>query len=456
MGFTHVEFMPIMEYPYEPSWGYQVLGYFAPSSRFGTPQDFMYLMEAFHKAGVGVLLDWVPSHFPMDAHGIAEFDGTYLYEHADPRKGFHPDWKSAIYNYGRNEVRSFLISNALFWIDKFHADGLRVDAVASMLYLDYSRNEGEWIPNVFGGNQNLEAIGFLRELNEAINTQFPDVVTIAEESTAFTGVSRPVFAGGLGFNQKWMMGWMHDTLGYFKREPQYRSWHQSEITFSTVYAFSENFMLPLSHDEVVYGKGSLLTRMPGDEWQKFANLRSMFGYMFTHPGTKLLFMGGEFGQGGEWNFMGSLDWWLLDSPLHKGLQTLVKDLNNLVKSKKSLYIHQFNPEGFEWVAADDTQNCIVSYLRKGEEGDAPLLVVCHFSPTVCNNYSIGVPKSGEWQEILNTDKTLYGGSNVTNEGKLMTISEPHHGKEQSLKLTIAPLAVMVFEWKGTVKTINSF
>ncbi len=451
MGFTHIEFMPIMEYPYEPSWGYQVLGYYAPSSRFGTPQDFMRLIDRFHEEEIGVILDWVPSHFPNDAHGIAWFDGTYLYEHADPRLGFHPDWKSAIYNYGRNEVRCFLISNALFWLKMYHADGLRVDAVASMLYLDYSRKAGEWIPNIFGGNQNLQAISFLRELNETIYNDFPDAITIAEESTSYTGVSRPVYTGGLGFNQKWMMGWMHDTLGYMKRDPMYRKWHQGEITFSLIYAFTENFMLPLSHDEVVYGKGSLLTRMPGDEWQKFANLRLMFGYMFTHPGSRLLFMGGEIAQGGEWNFMGSLDWWLLDSPMHKGVQQLVKDLNHLNKVKSAIYWHAFSHEGFEWIAHDDTQNSVISYIRKGKEGDKPLVVVCHFQPSVIYGYSIGVPVAGEWKEILNTDDKKYGGGGVLNGGQIISAQEKTHGRDQSVSIILAPLATMVFEWVQPVE-----
>lgn len=444
-GFTHVEFMPIMEHPYEPSWGYQTLGYFAPSSRFGTPQDFMFLMEAFHKAGVGVLLDWVPSHFPMDAHGIYDFDGTHLYEHADPRKGYHPDWKSAIFNYGRNEVRSFLISSALFWLDKFHADGIRVDAVASMLYLDYSRKEGEWLPNVFGGNHNLEAIAFIREMNEAIHTNFPDAVVIAEESTAFSGVSKPTWMGGLGFNQKWMMGWMHDTLTYMKRNPMHRKWHQNEITFSIAYAFSENFMLPLSHDEVVYGKGSIYGRMPGDEWQRFANLRMLYGYMFTHPGTRLLFMGSEFGQGGEWAFEGQLDWWLLDSPFHKGVLELIKDLNLLNKNRPAIYEKAFENDGFEWVAYDDNHNSVISYHRKGNEGTKPLLVVCSMTPQVLQNYEIGTSFAGQWKEILNTDDKKYGGSGNLNGGDLNTNNGLIHGREQSLKLTLAPLAVMVFE-----------
>jgi 1,4-alpha-glucan branching enzyme len=454
MGFTHVEFMPIMEHPYEPSWGYQTLGYFAPSSRFGTPQDFMFLVESFHKAGVGVLLDWVPSHFPMDAHGIYDFDGTHLYEHADLRKGYHPDWKSAIFNYSRNEVKCFLISSALLWMDKFHADGLRVDAVASMLYLDYSRKDGEWIPNEFGGNHNLEAIEFIREMNEQIYGNFPDGITIAEESTAFSGVSRPTWMGGLGFGQKWMMGWMHDTLNFMKRPPIYRKWHQNEITFSIVYGFTENFMLPFSHDEVVYGKGSILGRMPGDDWQRFANLRMMYGYMFTHPGTRLLFMGCEFGQGGEWDFQGQLDWWLLDSPFHKGISDVIKDLNNLNKNKPAIYEKAFDTEGFEWIAYDDAQNSVISYLRKGGEGTKPLLVVCNMTPQAQYNYKLGVPYAGEWVEILNTDDVKYSGSGIHNAGVLKTVDGLEHGREQSILLTLAPLSTMVFELAKEVKMVK--
>ena len=451
MGFTHIEFMPIMEHPYEPSWGYQTLGYFAPSSRFGTPQDFMHLVETFHKAGVGVILDWVPSHFPMDAHGIYDFDGTHLYEHADPRKGYHPDWKSAIFNYSRNEVRCFLISSALLWMDKFHADGLRVDAVASMLYLDYSRKDGEWIPNEFGGNHNLEAISFIREMNEQIYGNFPDGFTIAEESTAFSGVSRPTWMGGLGFGQKWMMGWMHDTLNYMKRSPLYRKWHQNEITFSIVYGFTENFMLPLSHDEVVYGKGSILDRMPGDEWQSFANLRLMYGYMFTHPGTRLLFMGCEFGQGGEWNFEQQLDWWVLDSPLHQGVSDLIKDLNDLNKNQPAIYEKAFSHEGFEWVAYDDAHNSVMSYLRKGDEGTPPLLVICNMTPQAHYDYLLGLPYAGEWQEILNTDDKKYGGSGVNNPWALKTIDGDYHGREQSICVTLAPLATIVLKLTKEIK-----
>ncbi|MEY4935846.1 MAG: hypothetical protein RIS64_2205 [Bacteroidota bacterium] len=450
-GFTHVELMPVMEHPYEPSWGYQVLGYFAPTSRFGTPQDFMYLVDKLHEAEIGVLLDWVPSHFPMDAHGLYDFDGTHLYEHADNRLGYHPDWKSAIFNYGRNEVRAFLISSAMFWIDRYHADGLRVDAVASMLYLDYSRKADEWIPNIFGGNHNLEAISLIRELNEAIKAEFPHIANIAEESTAFAGVSRPVWTGGLGFDQKWMMGWMHDTLKYMKHDPIHRKFHQDAITFSLAYAFTENFMLPLSHDEVVYGKGSLLERMPGDAWQKFANLRMMFGYMWTHPGTKLLFMGGEFGQGGEWNFQQQLDWWLLDSKHHAGIQTFIHDLNHLYKTKPALYERAFQGDGFQWIAYDDSTNCVMSYVRYGEGDAAPILTVMNMTPVVRYNYNIGVPKAGLWAEVLNSDDAQYGGSGVLN-GNVRSLEKAQHGQNQCISLTLAPLSTMIFEWKGAVAT----
>jgi 1,4-alpha-glucan branching enzyme len=445
MNFTHVELMPIMEHPYYPSWGYQITGYFAPSSRFGSPQDFMYLVERFHKEGIGVILDWVPSHFPTDGHGLSYFDGTHLYEHADPRKGYHPDWKSLIFNYGRNEVRSFLISNALFWLDRFHIDGLRVDAVASMLYLDYSRKEGEWIPNEYGGKENLEAILFLREVNEAVYANYPDAITIAEESTAFAGVSRPTYDGGLGFGQKWMMGWMHDTLRYMGRETQYRQWHQDEITFSIVYAFSENFMLPLSHDEVVHGKGSLIGRMPGDEWQKFANLRAMFGYMFTHPGTKLIFMGGEFAQYEEWSHDRGLDWHVIaESPLRQGMQRTIQDLNELYRNHKALYELQFDNGGFEWISYDDRQNSVIAYLRKDSEGKN-LLIVCNLSPKTMSGYEIGVPTAGAWREVFNSDHQQYGGSGQLNEEDLKTSDIEKHFKMQSLSIRIAPLATMVFE-----------
>ncbi|MEO2063212.1 MAG: 1,4-alpha-glucan branching protein GlgB [Christiangramia sp.] len=443
-GFTHVEFMPIMEYPYDPSWGYQLTGYFAPTSRFGDPQDFMALIDAFHKAGIGVILDWVPSHFPEDKHGLGMFDGSHLYEHPDPRKGYHPDWKSLIFNYGRNEVRSFLISNAVFWLDKYHADGLRVDAVASMLYLDYSREDGQWEPNEHGGRENLDAIQFVRELNTEVYRSFEGVQTIAEESTSFPMVSKPVDIGGLGFGMKWMMGWMHDTLGYFKKDPIYRQYHQNDISFSMTYAFTENFTLPLSHDEVVYGKKSTLGRMPGDEWQRFANLRLLYSYMFTHPGTNLLFMGSEFGQHEEWKFSGSLDWHLLEYDLHKGVKETITQLNSLYKKQPALHEKQFEARGFEWISYDDAQNSVLAYMRKGENEKKDLLVVCNFTPGILENYQIGVPRKGKLKEIFNSDAKELGGSGVKNE-QVKTAPESWHGREHSVKITIPPLAAVVFQ-----------
>lgn len=444
MGFTHVEFMPVMQYPYEPSWGYQITGYYAPSSRFGTPQDFMRLIERLHQEGIGVYLDWVPSHFPGDAHGLYEFDGSHLYEHPDPRKGYHPDWKSYIFNYSRPEVRSFLMSNALFWLDRCHADGLRVDAVASMLYLDYSRNAGEWEPNMFGGRENLEAISLFKELNEAIYLQFPDTQTVAEESTAFPGVSRPVYTGGLGFGMKWMMGWMHDTLRYFERDPAHRKFHQDELTFSTIYAFTENFMLPLSHDEVVYGKGSLIGKMPGDEWQRFANLRLMFSYMFTHSGTKLLFMGGEFGQVAEWKFDASLDWHLLQNATHKGLAACVRALNILYKTEPGLYQKNFLADGFEWIDTTDRENTIMVYCRKGNQPNDTIIVVLNMTPIPRYDYRVGVPAAGAYREVFNSDATEFYGSGVINGEPLATEEVMWHGRPQSIRLTVPPLgAVMV-------------
>ncbi len=445
MGFTHVEFLPIMEHPFYPSWGYQITGYFAPTSRFGTPQDFMFLVDAFHQAGIGVILDWVPSHFPEDAHGLAQFDGTHLYEHADPKKGFHPDWKSLIFNYGRHEVRSYLISNALFWLDKYHVDGLRVDAVASMLYLDYSREEGQWIPNMYGGNENLEAVSFLKEFNEMVYQAFPDVITIAEESTAWTGVSRPTYIGGLGFGQKWMMGWMHDTLSYFKHDPVHRKYHHNEITFSLVYGFSENFMLPLSHDEVVHGKGAIIDRMTGDEWQRFSNLRLLYSYMFTHPGTKLLFMGNEFGQTSEWKLEKGLEWWLTEHQYHKGLQKLVKDLNAYYKKTPAIYQNQFSPKGFEWVTHDDAANSMIAYIRKGLPEDKMQLVICNFTPVVREHYKIGTLKGGQWKEVLNSDNEKYGGSGISNKKMLEATAPGWHGKPYALNVKIPPLATVIFE-----------
>ncbi len=445
MGFTHVELMPVMEHPFFPSWGYQITGYFAPTSRLGGPQDFMHLVERFHQAGIGILLDWVPSHFPNDSHGLARFDGTYLYEHADPRKGFHPDWKSAIFNYGRNEVRSFLISNAMFWLERYHIDGLRVDAVASMLYLDYSREEGEWIPNEFGGNENLEAISFLREFNETVYRDFPDAITIAEESTAWGGVSRPTYQGGLGFGQKWMMGWMHDTLNYFSQDPVHRKYHHNEITFSLVYAFTENFMLPLSHDEVVHGKGSLIQRMPGDEWQRFANLRLMFSYMFAHPGTKLLFMGDEFGQTSEWSLENGLEWWLTEHKFHYGVQNLLRDLNQLYRNKKALYEQQFEHWGFEWIEIGDYENSVVSFVRRGKAPEDMLIIVCNFTPVVRYGYRIGVPEGGTYREVFNSDSDNYGGTGQHHQGDRQTFEGEWHGRPQHLSLQLPPLGALILE-----------
>lgn len=451
MGFTHVEFMPVTEHPFYGSWGYQTLGYFASSSRFGNPQDLMYLIEAFHKEGIGVILDWVPSHFPEDAHGLAMYDGTHLYEHPDPRKGYHPDWKSLIFDYGRNEVRSFLISSALFWLDLYHIDGIRVDAVASMLYLDYSRNDGEWIPNEFGGNENLDAIRFMRDLNEAIYGEFPDSVCIAEESTSWPNVSRPTYMGGLGFGQKWMMGWMHDTLEYFKKETQFRKYHHNQLSFGLTYAFSENFMLPLSHDEVVHGKGSLISRMPGDEWQQFANMRLMYGFMFTHPGTQLIFMGGEFGQLKEWKHELGLDWDLLEKNTHKGLQGWVAALNQYHNTHPAFYEYGFQQRGFEWIAYDDHENSILIFLRKGNDTDKTQLIVCHFMPNVLHHYQFGVPAAGEWVEVMNSDAAEWGGSNVLNTEPIKTLEESRHGQKQSIQITIAPLAIQCFELVMPIK-----
>jgi 1,4-alpha-glucan branching enzyme len=445
MGFTHVELLPVMEHPYFPSWGYQITGFFAPSSRFGSPEDLMFLIDAFHHAGIGVILDWVPSHFPGDIHGLYLFDGTHLFEYADPRRGFHPDWSSYVFDYGRNEVRSFLISSALFWLDLYHADGLRVDAVASMLYHDYSRKEGEWIPNIHGGRENLEAISFLRDFNQAVYQHYPGTETIAEESTAFPGVSKPVFDGGLGFGQKWMMGWMHDALQYFQRQPVYRPWHQQEITFSTVYMYSERFMLPLSHDEVVHGKASLLYKMPGEELDKFANLRTLLGLQWMHPGTCLLFMGGEFGQGSEWSHDRGVVWDLLQYPVHLGMQAWVRALNALYTSRPALYWHQFSPEGFEWVAGDDTANCVMAFIRKGREEDPLLLVVCHFGMHLLTDYTLGVPYGGQWLEVLNSDASEYGGNGHCN-GTLEASADPHHGKPHAVTLqVVAPLSMLVLE-----------
>ncbi|MDH3851536.1 MAG: 1,4-alpha-glucan branching protein GlgB, partial [Deltaproteobacteria bacterium] len=435
MGYTHVQFLPVMEHPFYGSWGYQTRGYFAPTSRHGTPQDFMYLIDCLHQHDIGVLLDWVPSHFPTDEHGIGYFDGTHLYEHSDPQIGFHPDWKSFIFNYGRSEVRSFLISSALFWLETYHADGLRFDAVASMLYLDYSRKEGEWIPNEYGGRENLGAISFLRRLNEEIYSTYPDVQTIAEESTSWPMVSRPTYVGGLGFGMKWDMGWMHDTLVYMSKNPIYRKYHHNQLTFRLLYAFNENFVLPLSHDEVVHGKGSLLGKMPGDDWQKFANLRLLFGHMYAQPAKKLLFMGGEFGQWNEWYHEESLDWHLLELPLHAGLQRWVKELNRTYRTEKALYELDFDPAGFEWIDCNDTQQSTLSLIRKSRSTSEIILVVLNFTPTPRYNYQVGVPREGLWQEILNSDAEEYGGSGHGNFGGIEAVPIEIHGRPYSLKLT---------------------
>jgi len=445
MGFTHVEFMPIAEHPYYPSWGYQVSGYYAASSRYGSPKQLMKLVEAFHKAEIGVILDWVPSHFPGDVHALYKFDGTHLYEHADARKGFHPDWKSYIFNYGRNEVRAFLISNALFWLDRYHVDGLRVDAVASMLYLDYSRKHGEWEPNIYGGNENLEAISLLKEFNEACYSHFPDTQTIAEESTAYTGVSRPVYTGGLGFGMKWMMGWMHDTIKYFSTDPLFRKYHHNQITFSLIYAFTENFMLPFSHDEVVYGKGSMLRKMPGDEWQQFANLRLVYSYMFTHPGSKLLFMGCEFGQGSEWNYSQSLEWYVLEYPNHRGIQETVKALNKLYKTEPALYEKSFEGAGFEWIDGGNAENSILIYGRKGHDPKDDLVIILNMTPTPHHGSRVGVPAAGSWKEIFNSDEKQYWGSGMTNTKAIKSEKEYWHARENSILVDLPPLGAIVLK-----------
>jgi 1,4-alpha-glucan branching enzyme len=442
MGFTHVELLPVMEHPFYGSWGYQTTGFFAPTSRFGSPQDFMFLVDQLHQRGIGIILDWVPSHFPDDAHGLAFFDGTHLYEHADQRQGIHPEWHSHIFNFGRNEVRSFLLSSALFWLDVYHADGLRVDAVASMLYLDYGRQPGEWIPNQYGGNENLAAISFLQRMNRDIYETHPDVQTIAEESTTWPMVSRPTYLGGLGFGLKWDMGWMHDTLQYLSKDPIYRHFHHNQLTFRGLYMFSENYLLPLSHDEIVYGKGSLLAQMPGDEWQKFANLRLLFGYMYSQPGKKLLFMGGEFGQQNEWYHERSLDWDLTNGPISSGLQRWVEDLNRTYRSRPALFLEDFTPAGFEWIDANDSDKSMISYLRRGGNANEVIAVVCNFTPVPRHNYRIGVPFGGIWQEILNSDATLYGGSGQGNMGSVEAAPVPFHGRPSSLTLTVPPLGVV--------------
>jgi 1,4-alpha-glucan branching enzyme len=448
MGFTHVEFLPVMEHPFYGSWGYQITGYFAPTSRYGTPQDFMYLVDFLHREGIGVILDWVPSHFASDPHGLGFFDGTHLYEHADPRKGVHPDWGSLVFNYGRHEVRSFLLSSACFWLDKYHADGLRVDAVASMLYLDFSRPEGAWVPNPQGGRENLDAIHFLRRFNEEVYRRFPDIQTYAEESSAWPGVSRPTYAGGLGFGFKWDMGWMHDTLEYFRLDPIYRKYHHRNLTFRGLYAWSENFVLPLSHDEVVYGKGSLFGKMPGDPWQKFANLRLLLGYMYAVPGKKLLFMGGEFGQEREWNHEGELDWWLLSRPENEGVRLWVKDLNRIYQEERALHELDCEPSGFQWVIPDDADSGVLAFLRKGEEPRDCVLVVAHFTPVVREGYRVGVPFPGFWQELLNSDAKEYCGSGVGNLGGVWSEEVPSQNFPFSLSLTIPPLGILFLKPRG--------
>lgn len=442
MGFTHVEFLPITEHPFYGSWGYQTTGYFAPTSRYGAPNDFMYLVDQLHRNGIGVILDWVPSHFPSDEHGLTYFDGTYLFEHADPKRGFHPEWNSYIFNYGRHEVKSFLVSSALFWLDKYHLDGLRVDAVASMLYLDYARKPGEWIPNEHGGKENLEAIAFLRATNEHTYKNHPEIQTIAEESTAWPMVSRPAYLGGLGFGMKWNMGWMHDTLSYFSDDPVHRKYHHDQLTFSIWYAFNENFVLPLSHDEVVYGKGSLIGKMPGDDWQKFANLRLLFGYMYGHPGKKLLFMGGEFGQWREWDHDASLDWHLLESASHQGLQRWLKDLNRFYRTESALYERDFETAGFEWADLHDWEQSIVAFIRKGKVADDEILVVCNMTPIPRNNYRIGVPRAGFWREVLNSDAQIYGGSGHGNLGGVESAPIPSHGRYHSLSVMLPSLGII--------------
>jgi len=442
MNFTHVELLPIMEHPFYGSWGYQTTGYFAPTSRYGTPQDFMYFVDYLHQHGIAVILDWVPSHFPSDGHGLAYFDGTHLFEHADSRKGFHPDWKTHIFNYGRNEVRSFLLSSAMFWLEKYHIDGLRVDAVASMLYLDYSRKHGEWIPNKYGGRENLEAIDFLRQFNAEAYKEHPGIQTIAEESTAWPMVSRPIYVGGLGFGLKWDMGWMHDTLAYFANDPIHRRYHHNQLTFRMLYGFTENFVLPLSHDEVVHGKGSLIGKMPGDEWQRFANLRLLYGYMYAMPGKKLLFMGDEFGQVREWTHDTSLEWHVLQYPVHKGLQRWVEDLNRMYRVQWAMHEFDNDPAGFEWVDCNDNAASVLALLRKGKSLQQTILAVCNFTPVPREDYRVGVPHGGYWRELLNSDAQEYSGSGMGNGGGCHAESIPAHGRPYSLRLTLPPLGAL--------------
>jgi 1,4-alpha-glucan branching enzyme len=447
LAFTHLELLPVGEHPFDGSWGYQPVGLYAPTARFGEAAGFRRFVDRCHAEGLGLLLDWVPAHFPSDAHGLARFDGTALYEYADPREGFHQDWNTLIYNFGRTEVRNFLVANALFWVERYDVDGLRVDAVASMLYRDYSRKEGEWLPNAHGGRENLEAIAFLKRMNEVVGVERPQAVTLAEESTAFPAVSRPTYGGGLGFHYKWNMGWMHDTLQYMARDPIHRRHHHGEITFSLVYAFNENFVLPLSHDEVVHGKGSLLGKMPGDRWQKFANLRAFYGFMFGHPGKKLLFMGGEFAQEREWNHDQGLDWPLLDAPEHRGMQQLLRDLNRLYRETPALHERDFTPEGFEWIVHDDAEHSALAFLRRGAAADRLVLVACNFTPEVQRGYRLGVPQAGVWRERLNTDSQHYGGSNVGAPfGEITAEPRPWHGRAQSIALDLPPLATVFYEW----------
>ena len=445
LGFTHVQFLPVMEHPFYGSWGYQTTGYFAPSSRYGAPQDFMFLIDTLHQNGIGVILDWVPSHFPSDEFGLSYFDGSYLFEHADRKQGFHPEWNSYIFNYGRHEVRSFLLSSGMFWLDKYHADGLRVDAVASMLYLDYARKDGEWIPNQYGGRENIDAITFLKDLNEAVYRDHSDTQTIAEESTAWPMVSRPTYLGGLGFGMKWNMGWMHDTLDYFSHDPVHRKYHHGQLTFSIWYAFTENFVLPLSHDEVVYGKGSLIRKMPGDDWQKFANLRLLLGYMWAHPGKKLLFMGAEFAQWREWNHDQSLDWNLLDYASHQGISRWMTDLNRFYRDERALYERDFSGEGFEWVDFHDWEESAVSFLRKAKDPNDVVLVVCNFTPVPRYNYTVGVPRRGYWREVLNSDAQVYGGSGAGNFGGVEAAPLPAQGRYYSLSVMLPPLSILLFK-----------
>jgi len=443
-GFTHVEFLPLAEHPFYGSWGYQVTGYYAPTARYGEPEDLMYLVDTLHQRGIGVIMDWVPAHFPRDEHGLAYFDGTHLYEHADPRQGLHPEWDTFVFNYGREEVRGFLLSNAMFWLDRYHIDALRVDAVASMLYLDYGREAGEWVPNRYGGHENLDAVDFLRVLNERLHLAYPGATVIAEESTSWPMVTRPTYLGGLGFGFKWNMGWMHDMLDYMARDPVYRAHHHSAITFSLIYAFSENFVLPFSHDEVVHGKGSMISRMPGDRWQRFANLRALYGYMFGHPGKKLLFMGDEFGQWREWSHDISLDWHLLGEADHRGLQRWVRDLNTCYRGEPALHQVDFEPAGFEWVDCNDHLRSVVSFLRRARDPADAVLFVCNFTPVVRRDYRVGVPTGGYWTEILNSDASLYGGSGQGNFGGVEAAPVAAHGRPWSLSLTLPPLAVVAF------------